>query len=72
MAPALTHEPNQALSPLHQLYPRDHDHKNWAHANPGVVLVFCLVFIVGVGLVALVLYRQWLKRRAEKVAYEAE
>jgi predicted negative regulator of RcsB-dependent stress response len=51
---------------LHQLVKR----KNWAARNPGVVLVFCIVFLVALGLVALVAYRRWLKRKANKETYE--
>ena len=43
---------------------------NWASKNPGVVLVFCIVFIVSLGLVSLWLYRQWVKRRARRQRYE--
>ena len=71
MAPSPRYDKTEYLSPLHEIYPRDHDHKNWAHANPGVVLVFCMIFIVGVGIVALFLYRYWLKRKAVQAAYEA-
>lgn len=62
------------LHTLHQFLARDRHrhHKNWAHANPGVVLVFCLVFIVGVGILALLIYRYWLRRKAERAAYETE
>ncbi|KAM3509286.1 hypothetical protein MY11210_006379 [Beauveria gryllotalpidicola] len=37
---------------------------NWASRNAGVMVVFCIVFIVGVVLVGLVLSK-WLKRRKE-------
>ncbi|KAJ5091990.1 hypothetical protein NUU61_006860 [Penicillium alfredii] len=43
---------------------------NWASKNPGVILVFCIVFIVGVGVISLFLYRRWMKRKAEKESYE--
>ncbi|KAH8434004.1 uncharacterized protein LDX57_011640 [Aspergillus melleus] len=45
---------------------------NWASRNPGVVLVFCIVFIVGFGIVSLFLYRQWMARKAKKAAVEVE
>ncbi|RAK75796.1 uncharacterized protein BO72DRAFT_381739 [Aspergillus fijiensis CBS 313.89] len=50
----------------HQLIKRS----NWASRNPGVVLVFCIVFIVAVGIVALLIYRRWMKRKAEKQSYD--
>lgn len=40
---------------------------NWAGHNPGVVLVFCIVFIVAVGLISLFVYRRLLARRAARV-----
>ncbi|CAL5868369.1 uncharacterized protein PFLUO_LOCUS2594 [Penicillium psychrofluorescens] len=51
---------------IHSLIKR----KNWAAKNPGVVLVFCIVFLVGCGIVSLFAYRRWLKRKAEKQSYE--
>ncbi|KAJ5121274.1 uncharacterized protein N7515_009235 [Penicillium bovifimosum] len=43
---------------------------NWADKNRGVVLVFCIVFLVVVGIMALFGYRKFLKRKAEKESYE--
>lgn len=43
---------------------------NWADKNRGVVLVFCIVFLVAVGIVALFAYRRMLKRKADKESYE--
>ncbi|PGG98112.1 hypothetical protein AJ80_09584 [Polytolypa hystricis UAMH7299] len=48
---------------LHQLAKRD----NWASNNVGVVLVFCIVFIVFVGLISLVVYRRMMARRARNL-----
>ncbi|ODM17799.1 hypothetical protein SI65_06587 [Aspergillus cristatus] len=31
---------------------------NWASKNPGPILVFCMVFVVGMGITLLVVYRQ--------------
>lgn len=45
---------------------------NWASQNPGVILVFCIVFVVGVGLICLFLYRYWLSRRAVKETYPVQ
>lgn len=44
---------------------------NWAAENPGVILVFCIVFVVGFGIVALFAYRRWMKRKADKETYES-
>jgi predicted MFS family arabinose efflux permease len=43
---------------------------NWANRNRGVVLVFCIVFLVVVGVMALFAYRRYLKRKADKESYE--
>lgn len=45
---------------------------NWASKNPGPILVFCIVFIVGLGVVLLFLYRYIMSRKAAKQAYEVE
>ena len=45
-----------------QLVKRD----NWASENAGVVLVFCIVFIVAVGLIILFIYRKLLARKAAR------
>ncbi|MCJ1232051.1 hypothetical protein MMC12_008732 [Toensbergia leucococca] len=39
---------------------------NWAGKNPGVILVFCIVFIVAAGLIGLFLYRKALARKAKR------
>ncbi|KAK0759970.1 hypothetical protein N5P37_007046, partial [Trichoderma harzianum] len=40
--------------------------KNWAAREPGVIVVFCIVFIVAVGLIGLFIHKQCAKRRASK------
>lgn len=52
---------------IHLLTKRE---KNWAARNPGVVLVFCIVFLVACGIIALFAYRRWLKMKANKESYE--
>ncbi|KAL4966196.1 uncharacterized protein BDV14DRAFT_171711 [Aspergillus stella-maris] len=46
------------------------ERRNWANENRGPVLVFVIVFIVGMGIALLLLYRQWMKRKAARQAYE--
>ncbi|KKZ63925.1 hypothetical protein EMCG_01784 [[Emmonsia] crescens] len=46
----------------HQLTKRS----NWAGRNAGVVLVFCIVFIIAVGLISLFAYRWNLRRKAAR------
>ncbi|KAF7861442.1 hypothetical protein EAF04_008007 [Stromatinia cepivora] len=41
--------------------------KNWAAREPGVIVVFCVVFVVAAGLIGLQLSR-WITRRREKQA----
>ena len=43
--------------------------KNWAAREPGVIVVFCIVFIVAVGLLSLWLYKKLIARKAAKQAY---
>lgn len=45
---------------------------NWASKNPGPILVFCIVFIVGFGIASLYVYRQWMARKAKKASVEVE
>lgn len=45
---------------------------DWASENPGPILVFCIVFVVGLGIVLLFLYRYIMSRKAAKQAYEVE
>ncbi|KAJ5204312.1 uncharacterized protein N7498_005191 [Penicillium cinerascens] len=52
---------------IHLLAKRE---KNWAAREPGVVLVFCIVFLVACGIISLFAYRRWMKRKAEKETYE--
>ncbi|RAK96620.1 uncharacterized protein BO80DRAFT_468416 [Aspergillus ibericus CBS 121593] len=57
-----------AIEARHQVIKRS----NWASENPGVVLVFCIVFIVAVGIIALFIYRKCMARKAAKQSYEVE
>jgi hypothetical protein len=49
---------------LHQFVRR-----SWAGRNPGVILVFCIVFIVALGLISLYIYRRMMRIKAEKEAF---
>lgn len=51
---------------IHELAKRRH---NWASKNPGVILVFVIVFVVVMGVASLFLYRRLLRKKAEKQAY---
>ncbi|PGH02768.1 hypothetical protein GX51_04502 [Blastomyces parvus] len=42
---------------------------NWAGQNAGVMLVFCLVFVIAVGLLSLALYRWNLRRKAARPSH---
>ena len=39
---------------------------NWAGKNAGVVVVFCIVFVIGAGLLGLFLQRKYLARLARR------
>lgn len=43
---------------------------NWASREPGVILVFCIVFIVALGIVALFAYRKWMAWKVKKQKFE--
>ena len=40
--------------------------RNWAGQEAGVILVFCIVFVVGVGLISLFVYKKLAARKAGK------
>ncbi|PFH57815.1 hypothetical protein XA68_14544 [Ophiocordyceps unilateralis] len=52
----------------HQLVKRAPHEHNWAYREPGVVLVFCIVFLVALGVLSAFLYRLYVKRRERKAA----
>ncbi|RBR13330.1 hypothetical protein FVER53590_02740 [Fusarium verticillioides] len=49
---------------VHQLVKR----KNWAAREPGVIVVFCIVGVVAIGLLSLFLYRKAIARKANKAS----
>jgi hypothetical protein len=55
--PPLYNARRDALALTHELGKR-----NWASEEAGVIVVFCIVFLVGVGLIALCVHK-WLVRR---------
>ncbi|KAJ5526456.1 hypothetical protein N7494_013106 [Penicillium frequentans] len=63
---AIYQTPRSQASNLHRIAKRS----NWASKNPGVVLVFCIVFLVGLGIVSLFIYRRVLQKKAEKEKFE--
>lgn len=44
--------------------------RNWASREPGPILVFCIVFIVGVGVLALIIQKFVKERREERAKWE--
>ncbi|KAJ5177624.1 uncharacterized protein N7500_000323 [Penicillium coprophilum] len=71
MAPVKTIHPNSPASlSLYSIVERSGKKGNWANRNRGVVLVFCIVFLVVVGIMALFAYRRMLKRKADKESFE--
>jgi len=41
--------------------------KSWPRRNPGVMLVFCIVFIIVTGLLSLFIYRKIVARRDKRL-----
>ncbi|KAI1814020.1 hypothetical protein GGS20DRAFT_441172 [Poronia punctata] len=56
-----------ARDAVHQLARR----QNWAQQEAGVIVVFAIVFVVGVGLLALFISKQLKKRKMKKAAIGA-
>ncbi|OTB09110.1 hypothetical protein M426DRAFT_7134 [Hypoxylon sp. CI-4A] len=56
-----------ARDAMSRIVPRE----NWAQQEAGVVVVFCIVFVVGVGLIGLWISKAISKRRANKAAIPA-
>jgi hypothetical protein len=54
-----------AIDPSRDSHLHHHRH-NWASKNPGVILVFCIVFVVGAGILSLFIYRKVLGKKAQK------
>jgi hypothetical protein len=61
-----------AISDLQTLQMRDAVHqlskRNWAGQEAGVIVVFCIVFVVGVGLLGLCISRYLARRKAARPA----
>jgi predicted MFS family arabinose efflux permease len=62
------------MAAISKVYDHPHAHEllkrhNWASRNPGVILVFCIVFLVVLGFCTLFIYRRMLRRKAEKQAF---
>ncbi|KAK2043252.1 hypothetical protein LZ31DRAFT_595777 [Colletotrichum somersetense] len=56
-----------ARDAVHQLAKR----KNWASQEAGVIVVFCIVFIVAVGVAGLMISRCLSRRKAKRQAAES-
>jgi hypothetical protein len=59
-----------AISDLQTLQLRDAAHqltkRNWAGQEAGVIVVFCIVFVVGVGLLGLCISKYLTRRKAAR------
>jgi len=42
---------------------------NWAGENAGVMVVFCVVFVVAVGLIVLFIYKKMLARKEKRQSH---
>lgn len=45
---------------------------NWADNQRGVILVFVIVFIVGCGILGLIIHREWVARKHERAQWSVE
>ncbi|KAE8406311.1 hypothetical protein BDV37DRAFT_242931 [Aspergillus pseudonomiae] len=45
---------------------------NWAESQPGVILVFVIVFLVGFGILGIIVHKAWEARRAERAEWTVE
>lgn len=43
---------------------------NWASREPGVILVFAIIFLVALGIISLFIYRKWMARKAKKQSFQ--
>jgi hypothetical protein len=43
---------------------------NWASREPGVILVFAILFVVALGIASLFVYRKWMARKAKKQSFQ--
>lgn len=53
---------------VHEIVKRD----NWADNQRGVILVFVIVFIVGCGILGLIIHREWMARKHERAQWSVE
>ncbi|EPE27547.1 hypothetical protein GLAREA_04338 [Glarea lozoyensis ATCC 20868] len=58
--------PQTLHQPLRRNTPHHLQKRNWASQEAGVIVVFCIVFVVGCGLLALAIRNCLAKRRAKK------
>ena len=45
---------------------------NWASNQRGVILDFVIVFLVGCGILGLIVHREWVARKTEKAQWSVE
>lgn len=59
----------------HSPFSEVHKHakrSDWAQSQPGVILVFVIVFTVGCAIFAIIVHREWKARRAERAEWTVE
>ncbi|KAE8138582.1 hypothetical protein BDV38DRAFT_281886 [Aspergillus pseudotamarii] len=67
--PAITAHPSQPPRfEVHQYVKRS----DWAQSQPGVILVFVIVFSIGFGVLGIVVHKEWEARRAERAEWTVE
>lgn len=64
-----TSQPSQpSLSEAHKYVKRS----DWAQSQPGVILVFVIVFILGCGILGVIVHKEWRARRDERAEWTVE
>lgn len=66
---ARTSQPSQpSLYEAHEFVKRS----GWAQDQPGVILVFVIVFILGCGILGVIVHKEWKTRRDERAEWTVE
>ncbi|BCS18873.1 uncharacterized protein APUU_11701S [Aspergillus puulaauensis] len=64
----ITRTSQPSLSEAHEYVKRS----DWAQSQPGVILVFVIVFILGCGILGVIVHKEWGARRDERAEWTVE
>lgn len=68
MATILVSQPRPTSDNIRKIMKRS----DWAQNQPGVILVFVIVFIIGCGILMVMIHKEWLARKAERAKWSVE